>query len=74
MTQFDKRIIDEAFAVAKLGVIVNSSINFALYCVSGHRFRQELLRLLGCQRFQHTLFTSSGDGHSSSSGTGTTGM
>ncbi|PVD33681.1 hypothetical protein C0Q70_04939 [Pomacea canaliculata] len=38
---FDKNIISEAFAAAKLGIIVNSSINFLLYCMSGRRFRQE---------------------------------
>lgn len=77
---FDKNIIDEAFAVAKLGVIINSSINFFLYCLSGRRFRQELLTLLGLKRRGLTFFSSSD--HSSSSGgtgsgttgTGTTGM
>ncbi|KAL8618968.1 hypothetical protein ACOMHN_018351 [Nucella lapillus] len=69
---FDKNIIDEAFAVAKLGVIINSSINFFLYCLSGRRFRQELLILLGCKR-RALNYLSTSD-HSSSTGTtGTTG-
>ena len=78
VTQFDQNIIDEAFAVGKLGVIINSSINFGLYCVSGRRFRHEAYRLLACKRlgFDHAFFSSSasGEGHSASSGTGTTGM
>lgn len=38
----DRRIINEAFAVAKLGIVINSSINFFLYCLTGKRFRKEL--------------------------------
>lgn len=76
---FDKNIIDEAFAVAKLGVIINSSINFFLYCLSGRRFRQELFALLGCKRRGHAFFsdhsTASGGGTGSgTTGTGTTGV
>ncbi|KAK7098657.1 FMRFamide receptor-like [Littorina saxatilis] len=76
---FDVSIIDEAFAIAKLGVIINSSINFVLYCVSGRRFRHELYRLIGGKRLEHALFSysdhSSGSGSGTgTSGTGTTGM
>lgn len=77
---FDKNIIDEAFAVAKLGVIINSSINFFLYCLSGRRFRQELLTLLGLKRRGLAFFSasdhssSSGGTGSGTTGTGTTGV
>ncbi|KAK3091717.1 hypothetical protein FSP39_022110 [Pinctada imbricata] len=40
------QLVDEAFSVAKLGVVINSSINFFLYCLSGQRFRRELFNLL----------------------------
>ena len=47
------RIVDEAYAVAKLGIIINSSINFILYCVGGRWFRKELVKILqifcGCK-------------------------
>ncbi|CAG2253285.1 probable G-protein coupled receptor 139 [Mytilus edulis] len=42
-------LVNEAFAVAKLGVIINSSINFFLYCLSGRRFRKELFSIMGWQ-------------------------
>lgn len=42
----DRRIINEAYAVAKLGIIINASINFFLYCLTGRRFRKELGRVL----------------------------
>ena len=48
------RVVDEAYAIAKLGVIINSSINFILYCVSGQWFRKELAMVLnkicGCKQ------------------------
>jgi hypothetical protein len=67
--QFDKNIIDEAYAVAKLGVIVNSSINFLLYCLSGRRFRNELFIVLRLRSrdslYSHSTGSSSG-GHTDS--------
>ncbi|XP_062580728.1 FMRFamide receptor-like [Saccostrea cucullata] len=39
------RMVDEAFSVAKLGCVVNSSINFFLYCYSGRKFRNELKKM-----------------------------
>lgn len=75
--QFDKNIISEAFAAAKLGIIVNSSINFLLYCMSGRRFRQEFLFVIGCvSRDRKGLLNSYSEGHTSSgtSGTSTTGI
>ena len=51
--QANMRIVDEAYAVAKLGIIINSSINFILYCVGGRWFRKELVKILqifcGCK-------------------------
>lgn len=69
--EFDKEIIDEAYAVAKLGVVINSSINFFLYCLSGRRFRTELLMVFGCQSRDNAYFTHSTSG---TSNTGTTGI
>ena len=46
--------MNEAFAVAKLGIVINSSINFILYCVSGKWFRTELavlmMKMCGCRQ------------------------
>ncbi|KAK7475812.1 hypothetical protein BaRGS_00032958 [Batillaria attramentaria] len=72
---FDKEIIDEAYAIAKLGVVINSSINFILYCLSGRRFRNELLSVLRCRaRDLPYMSHSSGDHSSGTSNTGTTGI
>jgi hypothetical protein len=37
--------VSEAFSIGKLGVVINSSVNFLLYCLSGRRFRKELATL-----------------------------
>ena len=34
--------IDKTFAIAKLGIIINSSINWILYCITGSSFRREI--------------------------------
>lgn len=44
------RIVNEAFSVAKLGIVINSSINFFLYCLSARKFRKELFKVLGLRR------------------------
>nr|QBS47877.1 neuropeptide-like GPCR [Tripedalia cystophora] len=36
-------VIDSAFSAAKLGVVINSSINFLLYCCTGAAFRKEMM-------------------------------
>lgn len=41
-------LVDEAFAVAKLGIVINSSINFFLYCLTGRQFRKEFAKQIGC--------------------------
>lgn len=46
LKQGHKEIVSEAYAIAKLGVVINSSINFLLYCVSGKRFRKELINVV----------------------------
>lgn len=46
----DMRIVNEAFSVAKLGIVINSSINFFLYCLSARKFRKELFKVLGLRR------------------------
>lgn len=62
------RIVSEAYAIAKLGIVINSSINFLLYCVSGKRFRKELLntvcgKIAGFQFTMSTYSASSSDSH-----------
>lgn len=51
--QSDTKIVNEAYAIAKLGIVINSSINVVLYCISGKRFRRELSLILcskvGCR-------------------------
>lgn len=55
-------LVDEAFSVAKLGVIINSSINFFLYCLSARRFRKELFSIMGWRfSFEHHSESSSSD-------------
>ncbi|KAH9518835.1 hypothetical protein Btru_006371 [Bulinus truncatus] len=39
--------VSSAFAFAKTGIVFNSSLNFLFYCLSGRRFRNELLRVFG---------------------------
>ncbi|XP_061180940.1 FMRFamide receptor-like [Saccostrea echinata] len=46
----DLRIVNEAFSVAKLGIVINSSINFFLYCLSARKFRKELFRVIGIRK------------------------
>lgn len=50
--QADLRIVNEAFSVAKLGIVINSSINFFLYCLSARKFRKELFKVLGVRRIR----------------------
>lgn len=38
-------MIDKMFSVAKLGIMVNSSINWVLYCLTGSSFRKEIAKL-----------------------------
>lgn len=54
--------IDSAYAPARLGVILNSSINFLLYCCTGSMFRKEMFRMLAewfhCNNYLVLLDTS----------------
>ena len=36
--------VDSAYAFARLGVVINSSINFVLYCLTGSMFRKEMFK------------------------------
>ena len=38
--------VDSAYAFARLGVVVNSSINFVLYCLTGSMFRKEMFKVV----------------------------
>lgn len=40
------KMVNEAYAVAKFGLVTNAAINFALYCITGERFRKELRLML----------------------------
>ena len=55
--------ISSAYAPARLGVIMNSSINFLLYCLSGQMFRKEMYKLFaelcGCNSYLVLLESSS---------------
>ncbi|XP_065056171.1 G-protein coupled receptor daf-37-like [Rhopilema esculentum] len=54
--------VDKAFAFAKLGVIINSSVNFLLYNLSGSMFRKELLTIFGRSPSNKYLSGSSASG------------
>ncbi|XP_045214416.2 uncharacterized protein LOC123564715 [Mercenaria mercenaria] len=49
----DTKVVSESYAIAKLGIVINSSVNVFLYCVSGKRFRREmrlfLYSIMGCK-------------------------
>ena len=38
--------VDSAYAFARLGVVVNSSINFVFYCLTGSMFRKEMFNMV----------------------------
>ena len=40
--------IDSLYGFAKIGMVINSSINCLLYCVTGSMFKKELAKLFGC--------------------------
>lgn len=46
LLQANEQMVEEAFAIAKLGIAINSSVNFILYCLSGKKFRRELSLVL----------------------------
>lgn len=58
-TWFD---ISSAYAPARLGVVLNSAMNFMLYCLSGQMFRKEMYRMFaeffGCDNNLVLLDTS----------------
>lgn len=72
--QFDKDIIDEAFAIAKLGIVINSSTNFLLYCISGRRFRKEFYIVIGLAARERGMSSYADSRSTGASGTSTTGI
>lgn len=48
--------VDASYAVAKLGAVINSSINSLLYCLSGSIFRKELRKLFHCGKKRRSNF------------------
>eukprot|EP00794_Sanderia_malayensis_P010844 gene10844-11997_t len=53
-----RRVVEKSFAAAKIGVVINSSINFFLYNITGSTFRKEFYRLFSPAR---TMCSSSQD-------------
>lgn len=51
--------IDKSFALAKLGVVINSSINFLLYSCTGSVFRKELISMFTTERRRNYMTGSS---------------
>ncbi|KAL8582417.1 hypothetical protein ACOMHN_057644 [Nucella lapillus] len=47
-----------AKTVAELLMYLNHAINFALYCATGHKFRQQIVHLLRCRRDTYSAWTS----------------
>ncbi|BFZ15847.1 hypothetical protein BsWGS_18886 [Bradybaena similaris] len=43
----DMVLVSASYSFGKLGFVFNSSSNFVLYCLTGRRFRIELLKMLG---------------------------
>lgn len=54
-------IIDRSFAVAKLGIVINSSINWLLYCLTGSAFRKEIFKIY----YQHSSIVTPDESRSS---------
>uniref|UniRef100_A0A0B6Z4T9 G-protein coupled receptors family 1 profile domain-containing protein n=1 Tax=Arion vulgaris TaxID=1028688 RepID=A0A0B6Z4T9_9EUPU len=66
----DKEMVSSAFAFAKTGIVFNSSLNFVFYCLTGRRFRVELMKVFGCLKKDFKL---SSFRDNSLSGTGSSG-
>ncbi|GFN76151.1 FMRFamide receptor [Plakobranchus ocellatus] len=69
---FNMFLVNSSFAIAKCGIVFNSSLNFFLYCLTGRRFRVELLRILGMGRPERQMMSSLMDRPSGSSSRRTT--
>lgn len=69
---FNMFIVNSSFAIAGCGIVFNSSLNFFLYCLTGRRFRTELLRVLGLYKKDQKQFSSLVDRPSGSSSRQTT--
>ena len=50
--------VDSTYAFGRLGVVINSSINFLLYCLSGTMFRKHMRKMF-CKRNGYVSFDSS---------------
>ena len=66
MTIYDKAMSQLVWTVTDLLVALNSAINILLYCATGHRFRRQLVKMIGCQESDTTpgsgtVTTSSGN-------------
>ena len=45
---------DTSYALAKIGVVINSSINTFLYCLTGTLFRTQLIKFFRCSNYEDT--------------------
>jgi len=62
-TSWDQNAVDLAFAFAKVGVVINSAINFFLYCFTGSVFRAEVKKMFGFySKSMYTAYTSTSRG------------
>ena len=62
--------VDKNFAFGKMGVIINSSLNCLLYCMTGSMFKKELVRMFCFKSFMaRKMFGSFSRDRSSTSGT-----
>ena len=52
-------VTDVSFAFAKLGVIINSSINWIFYCYSGSTFRKIMIGMFTCGKVYNRYSTRS---------------
>lgn len=58
------QIVDTSFAFAKLGVIINSSINWFFYCITSTMFRNEMRKIVSKVKnnYSATFSSSAGTG------------
>ena len=66
--------VSTSYAPARLGVVINASMNFSFYCLSGSFFREEMRKMFGCGgKRGYSLLTSTNTTFTSQSKTISTG-
>ena len=51
--------VDSAYDFARLGVVINSSLNFVLYCISGTMFRKEICKMFNLHQESYSSLNKS---------------